>query len=71
MGTSWVIEHSGLVDEAEQAAGQFLTDHFEQPLQSVWHKTADIVDTTRATVSNTVHNVEHTVRHDADKVRAA
>ena len=58
LGTAWLANHSGLVDGAEKAAGQFLTDHFEQPLQQGWNGVAAGVDATRSAVESGVQGVE-------------
>lgn len=51
VGVSYVAQHSNAIHRAEHAAGDYLTAHFEKPLQQAWHPVTEAVDATRSAVS--------------------
>ena len=48
VGASYVAQHSAALHRAEHAAGDYLTAHFEKPLQQAWHPVTEAVDATRS-----------------------
>ena len=62
LGVSLVAEHSAALHAGEQALGDALTRHAEQPLQHVWRGVAATVDAVNGTVTGAEHHVAETVK---------
>ena len=59
MGAGYVAQHSHAVHEAQRAAGEYLTRHYEQPLQHAWQHVSNVVDRVNTATTNGWNAVEH------------
>ena len=59
MATSYVAQHSHALHEAQREAGEYLTRHYEQPLQHAWQHVSTVVDRVNTATTNGWNAVEH------------
>ena len=60
VGVGYVAQHSAGLHRAEEAAGEYLTRHYEKPLEQAWGGVSNVVDHVRSATASGLDAVGHT-----------